>query len=99
MVRLPIPIPEAKKIPEAKAAVDKDGGKLENLPAWQESKVRNKQEEIKEAQKERINVHVATIMDLFHLKIQNWTKHSRSTKVASCCVVMQCRTVQAVFRY
>ena len=38
------------QIPDANVALDKEWVKLKNLPAWQESKVRNKQEAIEEAQ-------------------------------------------------
>ena len=34
-----IPAPQAMKIPDAKAAIDKEWEKLENTPAWQESKI------------------------------------------------------------
>ena len=42
-------MPQAMKIPDAKAAVEKEWGKLENIPAWQLTKVRNKTEVIAEA--------------------------------------------------
>ena len=44
LVRKFIPMPQAMKIPEAKAAVEKEWGKLEKIPAWQLTKVRNKGE-------------------------------------------------------
>ena len=47
-----IPMPQAMKIPDAKAAVDKEGEKLEKLPAWQMTKFRTKKV-ILEAQKEK----------------------------------------------
>ena len=47
-----IPMPEAMKIPDAKAAVDKEWEKLEKIPAWDLTKVRNKSEVIDEARKE-----------------------------------------------
>ena len=37
-----IPMPQAMKIPAAKAAVDKDWEKLETIPAWDLTKVRSK---------------------------------------------------------
>ena len=40
------PMPEAMKIPDAKAAVEKEWEKLEKIPAWQLAKVRNKNEVI-----------------------------------------------------
>ena len=46
------------KIPDAKAAVDKEWCKLKEIPGWQESKEKNDQEMIDEA----------TLMDLGHLK-------------------------------
>ena len=42
-----IPMPQALKIPDAKAAVDKECEKLEKIPAWQLTKVRNKKEVIR----------------------------------------------------
>ena len=44
-----IPVPQAMKIPAAKAAVDKEWEKLEMIPAWDLTKVRNKSEVIDEA--------------------------------------------------
>ena len=43
-------------------------GKLEKIPAWQLTKVRNKKEVIDEARKEGKTVHFASLMDLCHLK-------------------------------
>ena len=37
-----IPMPQAMKIPAAKAVVDKDWEKLETIPAWDLTKVRSK---------------------------------------------------------
>ena len=39
-----IPMPQAMKIPAAKAAVDKEWEKLEKIPAWDLTKVRSKSE-------------------------------------------------------
>ena len=44
-----IPMPQALKIPAAKAAVDKEWEKLEKFSAWNLTKVRSKKEVIKEA--------------------------------------------------
>ena len=53
-----IPMPQAMKIPDAKAAVEKNNGKkLEKIPAWQLTKVRNKKEVIDEARNEGKTVH------------------------------------------
>ena len=51
-------------IPEANS-----GSGLGMLPAWQESKARNKKEATQEAQVEGTTVHVSNLMDLGHLKI------------------------------
>ena len=37
-----IPMPQAMKIPEAKAAVDQEWEKLEKIPAWNLTKVESK---------------------------------------------------------
>ena len=63
-----IPMPQALKIPKAKAAVEKVWEKLEKIPAWQLTKVRNKREVIAEARTEVRKVHFASLMDLCHLK-------------------------------
>ena len=44
-----IPMPQVMKTPDATAAVDKEWEKLEKIPAWQLTKVRNKKEVIAEA--------------------------------------------------
>ena len=58
-------MPQAMKIPAAKAAVDKEWGKLERISAWNLTKVRSKKEVIDEA---RTSVHFASLMDICHLK-------------------------------
>ena len=52
LVRKPVSTLQAMKIPDAKAAVDKEWEKLEKLLAWQLTKVKNKKEVIGKAQKE-----------------------------------------------
>ena len=56
------------KIPDAKAAVDGEWEKLKNLPAWQGSEVKSKQEVIEQAQKEGKTVHFGTLMEVCHVK-------------------------------
>ena len=63
-----IPVPQAMNIPAAKAALDKEWEKLEKIPAWDKTKVRNKSEVIDEARKEGSKVHFAPLMDICHLK-------------------------------
>ena len=55
-----ISMPQAMKIPEAKGAVGKEWNKLEKIPAWQLTKVRNKKEVIDEARNEGRTVHFAS---------------------------------------
>ena len=47
-----IPMPQALKIPDAKAAADKEWGELEKIQAWQLTNVRNRKEVIEEARNE-----------------------------------------------
>ena len=47
-----IPMPQAMKIPAAKAAVDKEWEKLEKVPAWDLTKVRSRSEVVDEAKAE-----------------------------------------------
>ena len=56
------------KIPAAKAAVDKEWEKLEKIPSWDITKVRNKSEVIDEARTTGAKVHFASLMDICHLK-------------------------------
>ena len=63
-----ISMPEAVKIPDAKAAVEKEWEKLKKILAWQLTKVKNKSKVIAEARTEGHTVHCASLMDLCHLK-------------------------------
>ena len=74
-----IPMPQAMKIPAAKAAVDKEWEKLETIPAWDKTKVRNKSEVTDEARTKGIKVHFASLMDICHLKnAELETKHQKN---------------------
>ena len=57
-----IPLPQAMKIPAAKAAVDKEWEKLEKISAWNLARV------IDEAKTKGAKVHFASLMDICHLK-------------------------------
>ena len=61
-------MPQAMKIPAAKAAVDKEWEKLEKISAWNLTKVRSKKEVIDEARASCATVHFASLMDICHLK-------------------------------
>ena len=63
-----IPMPQAMKIPAAKAAVDKEWEKLEKFSAWNLTKVRSKKEVIDEARTLGATDHFASLMDICHLK-------------------------------
>ena len=63
-----IPIPQAMKIPAAKAAVDKEWEKLEKISAWNLTKVKSNKQVIDEARTSGAKVHFASLMDLCHLK-------------------------------
>ena len=68
LVRKFILVPQAMKIPAAKAAVDKKWEKLEKISAWNLTQVRSKEEVIDEARTSGANVHFASLMDICHLK-------------------------------
>ena len=63
-----IPMPQAMKIPAAKAAVDKEWGKLEKISASNLTKVKSKKKVIDEARTSGATVHFASLMDRCHLK-------------------------------
>ena len=63
-----IPMPQAMKIPAAKATVDKEWEKLEKISAWNLTKVRSRKEVIDEARTSGASVHFASLMDKYHLK-------------------------------
>ena len=63
-----IPMPQAMKIPAAKAAVDKEWEKLEKFSAWNLTKVKSKKQVIDEARMSGATVHFASLMDICHLK-------------------------------
>ena len=71
-------MPQAMKIPAAKAAVDKEWERLEKIPAWNLTKVRGKKEAIDEARKKGAKVEFASLMDICHLKnAELETKHQK----------------------
>ena len=68
LVRKFIPMPQAMKIPAAKAAVDKEWRKLEKISAWNLTKVRSKKEVIDKARTKGAKVHFASLMDICHFE-------------------------------
>ena len=73
-------MPQAIKIPDAKAAVDKEWEKRETMPAWQLTKVRNENEVIAEARNKGNTDHFASLMDLCHLKNSELEPNSQKYK-------------------
>ena len=63
-----IPMPQAMKIPAAKAEVDKEWEKLDKIPAWDLTKVRSKSDVIDEARTKGAKVHFVSLTDICHLK-------------------------------
>ena len=63
-----IPMPQAMKLPAAKAAVDKEREKLEKISAWNLTKVRSEKEVIDEARTSGATVHFASLVDICHSK-------------------------------
>ena len=61
-------MPQAMKILDARAAVDKEWKKLETIPAWQLEKVKRQKDVILEAQRDKKKVHFAALMDICDLK-------------------------------
>ena len=57
------PMPQVVKIPAAKAAVDKEWEKLENISAWNLTKVRSKKQVIDEARTSGATVHFASLIN------------------------------------
>ena len=60
-------MPQAMKIPAAKAAVDKEWENMEKMSAWNLTKVISKKE-IDEARTSGATVHFESLMDICHLK-------------------------------
>ena len=61
-------MPQAMKIPAAKAPVDKEWENLEEISVWDLTKVRSKKEVIDEARTKGAKVHFASLVDICHLK-------------------------------
>ena len=63
-----IPMPQAMKIRDEKAAVDKEWKKLQTIPAWDLGKAKSKKKVNLGAQRDKQKVHFATLIDICHLK-------------------------------
>ena len=84
-----IPMPQAMKIPAAKAAVDKEWENWRKfLSAWNLTKVRSKKEVIDEARMSGATVHFASLMDICHLKNAELEENTKNIKVGLYSVVI-----------
>ena len=88
-----IPMPQASKIPNAKAAVEKEWEKLEKIPAWQLTKVRNKNKMIEETRNKGRKVHFATLMAAKVMDIKSrlpgWSRQAADAVSAHTQVTME----------
>ena len=80
LVHKPVPMPQAVKIPEAKAAVDKEHKTLEKISAWNLAQVRHKSDVIDEARNKDLRVHVVSLLDLCHLNNAEFEKKHQKYK-------------------
>ena len=74
-------MPQAMRIPATKAAMDKEWEKLEEILAWDMTKVRNISEVIDEARMKGMKVHFTSLMDISHLKNAELETSTKNTKV------------------
>ena len=84
------------KIPDAKAAVEEIIGKMKKIPAWQLTKVRNKNEVIAEARNEGRTVHLASLTDLCHFDNSELEPQFQKTKVESYSLVTSWKIIQDI---
>ena len=68
MVHKPVKLTDAFKIPAAKAALEKEWKKLEDLKAWDLTKVREKADVQAEAKRTGKTIHFGNLMQLCHQK-------------------------------
>ena len=77
----PVSVQEAVKIPDAKAAVDKEWNQFKTIPALDVKKVRPKFEVIRQARKDWKPVRFANLLDLCHMMKAELAKHLQKYKV------------------
>ena len=76
-----IPMPQAMKIPAAKASVDKEWEKLEKISAWNLTKVKSKKQVIDEVRTAGATIHFASLMNICHLKNAELEASTKNIKV------------------
>ena len=85
MVHKFIPMPQAMKIPAAKAAVDKEWEKLEKISAWNLTKVKSKKDVIDEARMTGATVSFCIINGhMSSEKMLNWRQKHQKIQRSSC---------------
>ena len=94
-----VPMPQSMKIPNAKAAVDKERKKLETIPAWnlesqeQEGGYSGSTKRQKESPLRPIGGHLSP------QERRVWTKITKNTKAESCSVVTLWKTTLEPMRF
>ena len=94
-----IPMPQAMKIPAAKAAVDKEWEKLEKISAWNLTKVRSEKEVIDEARTSGAKVQFASLMDICHLKNAELEAKHQKYKGRLYAEATLCKMIQVLLQY
>ena len=79
-----IPMPRAMKIPDAKAAVDKDWKELEPNPSMEFGKSQEKKKISLESQRDKITSTLLHWWTQFTSKMRSWNQKYWSTKAESC---------------
>ena len=92
-------MPQAIKIPAAKATVDKEWAKLEKSSAWNFSKVKSEKQVIDEAKISDAAFHFASLMDICFLKNAELETNAKNTKVELYPVVILYKTIQGFMLY
>ena len=77
-------VPQAMKIPAAKAAVDKEWEKLKKIPAWDLRKVTRKSEVTDEARTKGAKVQIASLMDICYFKNADLEAKHQKLQRSSC---------------
>ena len=79
---------QAMKLPDARAAVDKEWENLETIPAWQLTSVSHKKEVIDEPRKEAKQIILLHQWTSVISRIRSWNHNFKNTKVELCSEVI-----------
>ena len=72
-----IPMRQSHKNSSSKGSSGQGMGKMEKISAWNLTKVRSKKQVIDEARTKGAKVHIASLMDICHLKMLNWRQSTK----------------------